>query len=73
MKFGRSESCDWVLPDPERIISGVHGEITKFGNDYLLRDLSTNGIFVNKSVSPVGNGVEVALSDKDIINFGEYE
>ncbi|HFQ5062106.1 TPA: type VI secretion system-associated FHA domain protein TagH [Vibrio vulnificus] len=73
MKFGRSESCDWVLPDPERIISGVHGEITKFGNDYLLRDLSTNGIFVNKSVSPVGNGIEVALNDKDVINFGDYE
>lgn len=73
MKFGRSESCDWVLPDPERIISGVHGEITKFGKDYLLRDLSTNGIFINKSVSPVGNGVEVSLNDKDIINFGDYE
>ncbi|MBE4581638.1 FHA domain-containing protein [Vibrio navarrensis] len=73
IKFGRADSCDWVLPDPERIISGVHGEISKFGKDYLLRDLSTNGIFINKSVSPVGNGIEIALKDKDTINFGDYE
>lgn len=73
IKFGRSDSCDWVLPDPERIISGVHGEVSKFGNDYLLRDLSTNGIFINKSVSPIGSGMEITLNDNDTINFGDYE
>lgn len=73
IKFGRADTCDWILPDPERIISGVHGEISKSGSSYLLRDLSTNGIFINKSVSPIGIGVEITLSHRDTISFGDYE
>ncbi|MDF4306304.1 FHA domain-containing protein, partial [Vibrio parahaemolyticus] len=47
--FGRSEQCDWTLPDPERVISGTHGELIKFGDKYLIKDLSTNGTFVNNA------------------------
>lgn len=73
VKFGRSDSCDWTLPDPERVVSSVHGELIRFGGDYLIRDLSTNGLFLNRSVTPVGNGNEIKLNDNDIITFGEYE
>ncbi len=71
--FGRSETCDWQFPDPERVISNVHGEIIPFGNDYLIRDLSTNGIFLNHSVTALGAGNEIKLNDNDVINFGDYE
>ncbi|MBD1556921.1 type VI secretion system-associated FHA domain protein TagH [Vibrio sp. S9_S30] len=73
IKLGRAESCDWTLPDPERVVSSVHAEIIKFGEDYLIRDLSTNGLFINRSVTPVGSGNEIKLNDNDIITFGEYE
>lgn len=73
IKLGRAESCDWILPDPERVVSSVHAELIRFGEDYLIRDLSTNGLFINRSVTPVGNGNEIKLNDNDIITFGEYE
>ncbi len=73
LTFGRSEECDWTLPDPGRVVSGKHGEIIKFGEQYLVKDLSTNGIFVNNSVTPVGQGNEIGLSSDDILMLGEYQ
>ncbi|WP_319024026.1 FHA domain-containing protein [Vibrio navarrensis] len=54
-------------------MSVVHGEISNFGNDFLLRYLSINGLFINSSVSHVENRIDIALKDKDTINFGDYE
>ena len=71
--FGRSEQCDWTLPDPERVVSGTHGELIKFGDKYLIKDLSTNGTFVNNAVTPVGQGNEIALSDDDMVSLGDYQ
>lgn len=71
--FGRSEQCDWTLPDPERVVSGTHGELIKFGDKYLIKDLSTNGTFVNNAVTPVGQGNEIALSDDDTVSLGDYQ
>ncbi|WP_440887514.1 type VI secretion system-associated FHA domain protein TagH [Vibrio sp. WZ-1] len=71
--FGRSEDCDWVLPDPERVVSGVHGEFVKFGDKFLVRDLSTNGIFINNSVTPIGQGNEAHLNDGDTLSLGDYQ
>ncbi len=65
--FGRSEQCDWTLPDPERVISSKHGELIKFGEKYLIKDLSTNGTFVNNAVTPVGQGNELALNHGDVV------
>ncbi|WP_104028962.1 type VI secretion system-associated FHA domain protein TagH [Vibrio jasicida] len=73
ISFGRSEQCDWTLPDPERVISGKHGEIIKFGDKYLIKDLSTNGTFVNNSVSPIGQGNEIALAHDDVVTLGDYQ
>lgn len=71
--FGRSEQCDWTLPDPERVISGKHGELIKFGDKYLIKDLSTNGTFLNNAVTPIGQGNELALSHDDIVTLGDYQ
>ena len=73
VSFGRSEQCDWTLPDPERVISGKHGELIKFGDKYLIKDLSTNGTFVNNAVSPVGQGNELALNHGDVVTLGDYQ
>ncbi len=73
LNFGRSEECDWSLPDPGRVISGVHGEIIKFGDQYLVKDLSTNGTFINNSVTAIGQGNEVSLSSGDTLTLGDYQ
>ncbi|EGQ9132211.1 type VI secretion system-associated FHA domain protein TagH, partial [Vibrio parahaemolyticus] len=63
----------WTLPDPERVISGTHGELIKFGDKYLIKDLSTNGTFVNNAVTPIGQGNELALSHGDTVALGDYQ
>ena len=71
--FGRSEDCDWHLPDPERVVSSVHGEIVFRDGAFHLRDCSTNGLFLNHSESPLGQDGETALSDGDCMTLGDYE
>jgi len=71
--IGRAQGNDWVLPDPERYISGRHLTVTYRNNTYYLTDTSTNGVFINQSTSPVGKGNSVALNDGDRLKFGDYE
>jgi len=71
--IGRSSNNDWVLPDPERFISGRHASISSQNGQYYLTDTSTNGVYLNHSLQPVGKGNRVPLSDGDRISIGEYE
>ena len=45
--IGRSRNCDWNLPDPANVISSRHCEIRRDGDAWLIRDISTNGTFLN--------------------------
>ena len=45
--IGRAAHVDWTLPDPTRLISNKHCEIRYKDGGYWLRDVSTNGTFVN--------------------------
>lgn len=60
--FGRSLKCDWVLPDPERILSSVHGRVVFENNKFMLIDESTNGIFVAGRSEPLGRGNSIVLT-----------
>lgn len=60
--FGRSLKCDWVLPDPERILSAVHGRIRFENNRFMLVDESTNGIFIADRTEQLGRGNTVVLT-----------
>ncbi len=71
--FGRSEDCDWHLPDPERVVSSVHGEIVFRDGAFQLRDCSTNGLFLNHAESPLGPDGEATLRDGDRMTLGDYE
>ena len=46
-EIGREPPRDFVLPDPERIVSSRHCEVRFEGGGFLLIDHSTNGTFVN--------------------------
>ena len=70
--IGRASDNDWVLPDPDRYISGHHASIDFRDGAYYLRDTSTNGVYVNRSQEPVGRGTPVLLQDGDELRMGDY-
>lgn len=70
---GRSEQCDWFLPDPERVISSKHAYIERQSNKLVIVDMSTNGVFINRSVKPLGKNTVHILADGDCVAFGDYE
>ena len=68
--IGRDQYLDWVLHDPSRFISGKHCEIRFSDGQYWLRDVSTNGTFINRSeFRPDGPH---ALQSGDQIEIGRY-
>jgi len=70
---GRAPDNDWVLPDPKRIVSGHHFEVTYRSGAYWLKDISTNGVYVNDSDEPASNLGEVELRDGDRLRLGDYD
>ncbi len=71
--IGRAAENDWVLPDPERFISGKHAKISLQNGQFYLTDTSTNGIYFNAQPQPMGNGNSTPLSNGDRILIGDYE
>ena len=71
--FGRAADNDWVLPDPQRYLSGHHARILFRQGAFYIEDLSTNGTFVNGSTLPLSRTGPHALKDGDTLRFGEYE
>ena len=72
LSIGRSGGNDWVLPDPERLLSKTHCMITAADGHYLLTDLSTNGVYMNGSPNRVPRNGQVELTDGDEIRIGDY-
>ncbi len=71
--LGRDPSCDWVLPDPERHLSKRHCAVEFRGGAWQVRDLSTNGTFLNRAAEPVGRERSERLADGDRLHLGGYE
>jgi type VI secretion system protein len=68
--IGRSRNCNWYLPDPRNAISSRHCEIRREGDLFLLKDLSTNGTFVNDAPERIA---ERPIAAGDLIRIGQYE
>ena len=71
--IGRSLQNDWILPDPDRFISGRHATIDFKGGIYYLVDTSANGVYVNGDCEPLGKGNPRRLFDGDVLRFGDFE
>jgi len=71
--IGRGTDNAWILPDPERYLSGKHARVDFRAGSYFLVDTSSNGTFVNGAQIPLGKFHEYALKDGDYIRIGEYE
>jgi len=71
--IGRSLQNDWILPDPDRYISGRHATIDFKGGMYYLADTSSNGVYVNDEVEPIGKGNPRRLFNGDRLRLGDFE
>ena len=72
-RIGRAASNDWVLPDPERFLSGHHATIDYRGGQWFLTDTSSNGTFLNDSTVPLGRDNSHVLKNGDRVRMGEYD
>jgi type VI secretion system protein len=71
--IGRATDNAWILPDPERYLSGKHARIDFRAGTYVLVDTSSNGTYVNGSQVPIGKYHDYILKDGDYVRLGEYE
>lgn len=71
--IGRNADNDWVLPDPNRYISGRHALIDFQGGAYYLVDTSRNGVYINDADTPVGRGHPQRIFDGDLLRLGDYD
>lgn len=71
--IGRSLENDWILPDPDRFISGKHATIDFRRGAWYLADVSSNGVYVNKDIEPLGRGNPRRLFNGDRLRMGDFE
>ncbi|HMK87935.1 MAG TPA: FHA domain-containing protein, partial [Steroidobacteraceae bacterium] len=71
--IGRSTDNAWILPDPDRYLSGKHVRIDFRAGSYVLVDTSSNGTYVNGAQVPIGKYHDYVLKDGDYLRLGEYE
>ena len=72
MSIGRGAGNDWVLADPDRLLSKTHCMISLEGSRYVLTDTSTNGVFINGSREPTARDSRAFLTDGDTFRIGDY-
>ena len=71
--IGRSLENDWILPDPDRFISGKHATLDFQSGAYYLADVSSNGVYINDEEEPLGKGNPRRLFDGDRLRMGDFE
>ncbi len=72
--IGRVDGNDWVLPDDDRFVSGLHVLIRFMGGTFSIEDVSTNGTFLNDDPEPLNAKNEPAiLKSGDRIAIGDYQ
>jgi type VI secretion system FHA domain protein len=70
---GRGPGVDWVLPDPERLLSKHHFAVAYRGGAWQIADTSTNGTTMNRDAAPIGQAELRTLRDGDRLTLGAYE
>ncbi len=70
LDIGRDQHLDWALPDPSRAVSGRHCEIRFRDGGWWLRDISTNGTFVNGGEHRVQSPYRLQHGDR--LEIGHY-
>ncbi|MBV1882937.1 MAG: type VI secretion system-associated FHA domain protein TagH [Pseudomonadales bacterium] len=71
--IGRGDSNTWQLPDEDRFVSSYHAQIEFDNESYFLVDVSTNGVYINDSEEPIGEGNKSRIKHGDVVIIGDYE
>jgi type VI secretion system protein len=72
--IGRSADNDWVLPDPQRYVSAHHARVQFREGHFYLQDVSTNGVYVNDDMEPLGKrgSTGYRIENGDVLRIGDY-
>lgn len=70
--IGRSEECDWILPDSTKQVSRKHAMITYYNGFFHLEDISVNGIFNSLGRERLPANVPVKIQHGDGFIIGDY-
>ena len=70
---GRGPDVDWVLPDPDRLLSKRHFAVAFRGGAWQIADTSTNGTFLNTEADALGRGSARTMKNGDRLRLGAYE
>lgn len=73
MAIGRGQDNDWVLPDPERLVSSKHCVIEYKNGRYCITDNSTNGVELVNAGVRLRRGDSEPLENGEVIRIGDYE
>lgn len=71
--IGRADSCDWVIPDRNRVISGKHALVSYEDGAFYLTDTSSNGIQLKDSGMPMTKGKPIRIEHGKVFCLGEFE
>ena len=70
--IGRSDECEWQLPDRSKQISRQHGLITFYDGHFYLEDISTNGVFHSLGKERLKKGSPHKIEHGDGFIIGDY-
>ena len=73
MSIGRGPENDWVLPDPDRVLSKRHCVVAFRQGGWQVADVSSNGTYINREADPIGPGKLQSLRNGDRLRLGSYE
>lgn len=71
--IGRGMGCDWIIPDPRRLVSSHHGLVSYRDGRYFLTDISSNGIGVSGSAERLRKGQARLISDGEVYQLGSMD
>lgn len=69
---GRGAGCDWIIPDPSRLLSSHHGLVGYRDGRYFLTDISSNGICQLSSGEALQKGQARLIVDGDVFQLGPF-
>jgi len=71
--IGRAGDNRWVLPDRMRYLSSHHARISFRNGGFIVEDTSTNGLYLNDELEPVGRLGPQPLRPGDRLRLGAYQ
>ncbi|MCU1758126.1 type VI secretion system-associated FHA domain protein TagH [Pseudomonas sp. 14P_8.1_Bac3] len=71
--IGRSEDCDWVIPDRKRLLSNHHALISFRDGTFFLTDTSSNGIQNRANGALLRKGEAMRIEHDSVYVLGHFE